>query len=350
MTNCSPMSRVMKALNHEEADRVPYFLMLSYQGAGWLNMSLKKYFSSGENVAEAQLIMRKRYGHDCLNPFFYASLEIEAFGGSTLYFESGPPNAGAPIIRTESDILNLKVPLVSEHPRLQEAIKAIQILKAEVGNEVPIMGAVMAPFSLPIMQMGFEKYIELIYERPDLFWKLMEVNEAFAVDFANAQLEAGATAIGYGDPCGSNLIFPRAVYEKTGFIIAKRVLSQIKGPTGYALASAESLGHMDLIKETGVSLIAASSVEDIGTVKERAGDKKTVLGNLNGIAMCHWDAKTAEYEVKKAIAKAGRGGGFVLCDGAGELPLQVKDETLLAISEAVQKWGQYPLEWVNDYE
>lgn len=349
MTNYSPMSRVMKALNHEEADRVPFFLMLTYQGANWLKMDLKTYFSSGENVAQAQLLMRERYGHDCLNPFFYASLEIEAFGGETLFFESGPPNAGAPIIRTESDILNLKVPKVSEHPRLQEAIKAIKILKAAVGDAVPIMGAVMAPFSLPIMQMGFEKYIELIYERPDLFWKLMAINEAFAVEYANAQLEAGATAIGYGDPCGSNLIFPRAIYEKTGFLVAKRVLSQINGPTGYALASAGSLGHIDLIKDTGVSLVSVSPGEDLGVMKRSAG-KLLALGNLNGIAMCHWDVKTAEAEVKRAIAKAGRGGGFVLCDGAGELPLQIKDETLLAISEAVQKWGQYPLNWVDDYE
>lgn len=350
MMRYSPMERVMKTLNHEEPDRVPLFLMLTYQGANWLNMDLKTYFSKGEYVAEGQLRLRERYGHDCLNPFFYASVEIEAFGGQTLFRKEGPPNAGAPIIRSEADIHNLRVPEVYEHPRLAETLKAIRLLKEAVGDEVPIMGAVMAPFSLPIMQMGFEAYMELIYDSPALFWKLMAVNEAFAVAYANAQLEAGATAIGYGDPCGSHLIFPRALYEKTGFEIAKRVMNQIKGPTGYALASAGCLGHLDLISQTGVSLVAASHSEDMGLVKAKLDKSCAVIGNLNGIAMCHWDEKTIEAEVKKAIAQAGRGGGFVLSDGAGDVPLQVMDETLLAVSRAVAQWGEYPLDWVNAYD
>lgn len=342
----SPMERVMKALSYQEPDRVPFFLMLTYHGAERLNMDLKTYFSKGEYVAEGQLLLRERYGHDCLNPFFYASVEIEAFGGQTIFHKAGPPNAGTPIIRKEADIHHLKVPEVYEQPKLLETLKAIRLLKETVGENVPIMGAVMSPFSLPIMQMGFEAYIELIYEKPQLFWKLMEVNEAFAVAYANAQIEAGATAIGYGDPCGSHLIFPRALYEKTGFEIAKRVISQVKGPMGYALASAGSLGHLDLISQTGVSLIAASHSEDMGLVKERLNQSCAVIGNLNGVAMCHWDQQRITSEVKKAIARAGRGGGFILSDGAGEVPLQVKDEVLLAISKAVEQWGQYPLEWV----
>lgn len=200
----SPMERVMKALSYQEPDRVPFFLMLTYHGAERLNMDLETYFSKGEYVAEGQLLLRERYGHDCLNPFFYASVEIEAFGGQTIFHKAGPPNAGTPIIRKEADIHHLKVPEVYEQPKLLETLKAIRLLKETVGENVPIMGAVMSPFSLPIMQMGFEAYIELIYEKPQLFWKLMEVNEAFAVAYANAQIEAGATAIGYGDPCGSH--------------------------------------------------------------------------------------------------------------------------------------------------
>ena len=57
----------------------------------------------------------------------------------------------------------------------------------------------------------------------------------------------------------------------------------------------------------------------------------------------------AEAAVKRAIAQAGPGGGFILSDNHGEIPWQVADETLLAIGEAVARWGRYPLDWVRDW-
>jgi uroporphyrinogen decarboxylase len=52
----------------------------------------------------------------------------------------------------------------------------------------PIVGVAMTPFSLPVMQMGFDRYIEIMYERPDLFSRLMEINQDFCISWANAQL------------------------------------------------------------------------------------------------------------------------------------------------------------------
>ncbi|HSO82907.1 MAG TPA: methylcobamide--CoM methyltransferase MtbA, partial [Thiocapsa sp.] len=41
---------------------------------------------------------------------------------------------------------------------------------------------------------------------------------------------------------------------------------------------------------------------------------------------------------------SGHGGGFILSDNHGEIPYQVPEDTLLAISEAVHRWGTYPLD------
>ncbi len=65
--------------------------------------------------------------------------------------------------------------------------------------------------------------------------------------------------------------------------------------------------------------------------------------------MRRWTAADAERAVKRAIALAGPGGGFILGDNHGEIPLQVPDETLLAMRQAVDRWGQYPLDWIKDW-
>jgi len=60
--------------------------------------------------------------------------------------------------------------------------------------------------------------------------------------------------------------------------------------------------------------------------------------------MRRWSPDRAEAEVKAAIAAAGRGGGFILSDNHGEIPWQVPENVLIAISEATRRWGRYPLE------
>ena len=59
--------------------------------------------------------------------------------------------------------------------------------------------------------------------------------------------------------------------------------------------------------------------------------------------MRRWTPEQAEFEVKRAIARAGRGGGFVLSDNHGEIPVQVKDDVLHAIVEAARSVGAYPI-------
>ena len=64
--------------------------------------------------------------------------------------------------------------------------------------------------------------------------------------------------------------------------------------------------------------------------------------------MMNWGSEEVHEQVKSIIAKAGTGGGFLLSDCHGEIPYQVPESILLDISEAVNKWGQYPLKWKGD--
>ena len=114
------------------------------------------------------------------------------------------------------------------------------MMKNRVGDAAPIIGVVMSPFSVPVMQMGFEAYFNLIYEDPERFQHLMAVNDAFCREWANAQLEAGATAICYFDPVSSPTIIPKTMYLKTGFPIATRTIGRIQGPVAAHLASGDA--------------------------------------------------------------------------------------------------------------
>ena len=336
------LQRVLTAIGQNEPDRVPYFLLLSLHGAKELNISIEEYFSSGQNVFEGQIKLREKYGHDCYYSFFYTPIEVEAFGASVIYSKNGPPNAGTPFL-TKEMISDFKAPVVKDSQVLSKVLKATALLKEVAKDEVPIIGVVVSPFSLPVMQMGFDNYLELIYNDRELFWKLMEINIKFCVDFSNAQLEAGATAITYFDPISSTTIIPKELYLETGFEVAKRTISQIKGPTATHFASGNCLPLMPYIPETGTAVVGVSVFEDLAELKKAANKKLTLLGNLNAIEMRHWSVEETKQHVKEAIQKAAKGGGFILAENHGEIPWDIKEETLLAIKEAVREYGTYPI-------
>jgi len=342
------MQRTLTTLGHQEPDRVPFFLLVTLHGAKELGLSINRYFSSPGHVVEGQLRLRAKYRNDCIYNFYHAPLEVEAWGGEVIYSDDGPPNSGEPFIKKFQDIKNLNLPDIGNTPCLEKVLASARMLKEKTKDEVPIIGVVMSPFSLPVMQMGFDRYFDLMVEAPDLFWDLMRINEEFCVNWANAQLEAGATAICYFDPLSSTTITTREMYLKTGFEIAKRTLARIKGPTATHMASGRCLPVVSDIAKTGTAIIGVSSQEDIREMKIACKGKLTVMGNLNGIEMCRWTPAEAEAQVKHILSGAGAGGGFILSDNHGEIPFQVPDEVLMALSEAAHTWGRYPLDWVTD--
>lgn len=347
-TDATSLQRVLTTLGHAEPDRVPFFLLASLHGARELGISIQNYFSRAENIVEGQLRLRTKYRHDCLYGFFYAPVEVEAWGGEIIFAENGPPNSGRPFLRKPDDIHTLAPPVIEDAECLVRVLRAIQGLNEGSKGEVPVIGVVMSPFSLPVMQMGFDAYLELIYEQPILFERLMKVNEAFCVDWANAQLKAGATAVCMFDPVSSVTIVPPDLYRKTGFQAARRTISRIQGPVATHFASGRGLPILDDLVQTGTVMAGISAEEDLAQIKAACRGKLTVLGNLNGIAMRHWTPGETEAKVKEAIAKAGPGGGFILGDNHGEIPWQVPDEVLMAVSEAVHRWGRYPLDWIDE--
>ena len=339
--------RLATAMAHREPDRVPRLLPAVMQGAREVGLAIEDYFADPAAVAEGQWRICQRYRNDALLGVMYGAVDAEAWGGQVVYRGDGPPNAGSPTIRNAADIARLEPPRVADTPCLQKVLDLIRRLHARAGGAIPVMGSVISPFSLPVMQMGFEDYLLLLHEQPEHFERLMAVNEAFCVEWANAQLAAGASAIGYADPVSSPDIVPRELYLKTGHRVATRMMSRIRGAVATSFASARCLPVLEDVMATGTVAVGASVTEDLARVKSICRGRLTVMGNLNAIEMRHWSAQEAERRTREAIAKAGPGGGFVLSDNHGEIPWQVPDAVLMAVAESADRWGRYPLTWVS---
>ena len=85
------LERVLTTLGHQEPDRVPFFLLLTLHGAKELGLSIEAYFSNPDHVVEGQLRLRAKYRHDAIYNFYYAPVEVEAWGAEVIYVDDGPP-------------------------------------------------------------------------------------------------------------------------------------------------------------------------------------------------------------------------------------------------------------------
>ena len=82
----TPLEILAAAINGEPAPRIPVFCNLLDQGARELGMTQKEYYARGENVAEAQLKMLARYGHDNVWSLSYVGVEAEILGCREILF------------------------------------------------------------------------------------------------------------------------------------------------------------------------------------------------------------------------------------------------------------------------
>lgn len=338
------MDRVNTAMNFQEPDRLPISFGLELQAAKEMDVSLNLFFEDPDRVAKGQLLMLEKYGFDSVTSFYYTGLEIEAWGGSVQFFEDGPPTVNRLIIESLEEISEIEPPNIQEDENIQKVLRTTKLLKDKLGDDVPIMGGVTSPFSLPIAQMGFPKFFDLIYERPKLFDQLMKKNMKFCIDYANAQFQAGATAIGYADPMSSPKMIPHNLFLKKSFKVMQNTLEQIKGDVVLNFASARCLELLkDLMKTKAVGIVP-SVKEDLSKIKEKCYKNLVVIGNLNAIDMCNWTGKEVDVIIKDTIKRAAKGGGFILSDNHGEIPFQVPESVLLQIKKAVQKYGTYPIQ------
>lgn len=342
MSEMTSLERVLATMTHQKPDRVPVFPILLLHGAAELGMGLEQYFSQGANWAEGQLKLREKFGHDCVVGVPHVVQDITAFGAKVMYWEKGPPSPGGMVIHSWKDVDQLTVPDPYAVPELVETLKAIELLAKEVKGEVPIIGAAIAPFSLPSMLMGTERWMDLLlFEetavRKQVMGRMLEVTLEFCVAWSNAQLAAGADVIVLADGMASAAVLTRQQFIDFALPLVKEIVPRIKGHVVH-----EGVGHLhpmlDLLVDTGILGVILSHLDDLAVCRQIVGDKLALIGNLNNIEMLRWSPEEMTRKCREAISANSSCTGFVLSAQGPEIPLGVSDETIRAMVQAPRDW------------
>jgi uroporphyrinogen decarboxylase len=259
--------------------------------------------------------------------------------------KTDPPLCGAPVIHRPEDIDRLQDALQYESSRGPACAcwTAIAGLKATPGKaRVPIIAVAISPFSLPVMQMGFDRYIELMHEQPDRFRQ------------ADANSTRSSPSIGpmrswppvprrsaISIRCPRPPTFRATLYldhRPTGGAARALPESRVRPPpTWHPDAACPS----SPTSPTPAPPWSASAFwTTCAQLKAPRPGRVSLLGNLNGIEMRRWTPADAELAGQARDRRAPAAvAASSSADNHGEIPWQVSDETLLAIREAVEPLG-----------
>ncbi|MBI5384810.1 MAG: uroporphyrinogen decarboxylase family protein [Verrucomicrobia bacterium] len=336
------MQRLAAAINGTESDRIPVFCNLLDQGAGALGMPLEEYYSRGECVAEAQLRMRDKYGHDNVWSLFYVGKEAELLGCRKILFASdGPPNVEEWVIKSLDDVQRLQVPSdVSSHPAFEEGLKCLRLLRQEVGGKYPICAYLTASMALPALLMGMEKWMELLFLGPaGVRDELLARCHEFFVKELLAYRNAGADVLVYSNPFGSTDIVPRKFFLEHSLPWIEKDVRAVGTPglVYYCGMSRMNPVLATVLERTGIGVYYLGPFDDVREGKEILAGRALTCGVINDIRLIDWSREEIRREVKRII-EAGRPGGRFLF-GTGVMPCGIPEANIRTMLEAAYEFG-----------
>ncbi len=149
--------------------------------------------------------------------------------GLGLSFAEGEGPRFAQVVRDEAAVAKLQVP---DMAKLQYVFDAVTSIRKALGGSVPLIGFSGSPWTLACYMVegkGSDDYRlvkTMLYQRPDLMHRMLQVNADAVAAYLNAQIDAGAQAVMIFDSWGG--VLADGAFQEFSLAYTARVLAQVK--------------------------------------------------------------------------------------------------------------------------
>jgi uroporphyrinogen decarboxylase len=243
--------------------------------------------------------------------------------GLGLYFAEGEgPKLERPL-RDEWEIRDLAVPDVEAH--LGYVLEAVAQVRRALDNEVPLIGFSGSPFTLACYMVegggssDFHHLKKMLYARPDLLHRILEVTAASVIAYLNAQIEHGAQAVMIFDTWGGAL--SHAAFHAFSAAYLKQVVQGLKrehqGVRVPSIVFTKGGGlWLESLADCGSDALGLDWTVDIGAARRRVGNRVALQGNLDPAVLLS-TPEAVRREAEQVLAAFGSGAGHVFNLGHG---------------------------------
>lgn len=243
--------------------------------------------------------------------------------GLGLYFAEGEGPKFERPLRDEWAIRDLAVP--DPGGELRYVLDAVSEIRRALGGSVPLIGFAGSPYTLACYMVeggasdDFRTIKTMLYARPDLLHRILDVNAQAVTGYLNAQIEAGAQAVMIFDTWGGSL--SQAAYREFSLAYLQRIVAGLtrerSGARVPAIVFTKGCGNwLEDIAAIGCDAVGLDWNVDIAQARARIGDRVALQGNLDP-AVLFAPAEVVQSETEKILAAFGHGSGHVFNLGHG---------------------------------
>lgn len=283
----------LRALLRQETDYTPVWLMrqagrylpeyrASRQGAGsFMNLAKNPDFAT-----EVTLQPIDRFGLDAAI-LFSDILTVPDAMGLGLYFEEGEGPKFERPLKDEKAIMDLRVP---EAGALQYVFDAVTQIRRSLDGRVPLIGFAGSPWTLACYMVEgqgsreFHGIKTLMYQRPDLLDRILELNAQAVTTYLNAQIDAGAQAVMIFDSWGGALA--DGAYQRFSLKYMQMIVQQLQrekdGQRIPCIVFTKGGGlWLEDMAAIGADALGLDWTVNLGQARARVGDRVALQGNLD---------------------------------------------------------------------
>jgi uroporphyrinogen decarboxylase len=297
-------------------------------------------------ATEVTLQPLDRYALDA-SILFSDILTVPDAMGLGLYFADGEGPKFERPLRTQADVMALQVP---DMDALDYVFKAVTQIRTEINGRVPLIGFSGSPWTLACYMVEgqgsreFHTIKKMLYARPDLMHRILEINAAAVAQYLNAQIDAGAQAVMIFDSWGGALA--DGAYQEFSLRYMQRVLEQLQrdkdGVRIPAVVFTKGGGiWLDEMADIGADALGLDWTVNLGRARTLVGDRVALQGNLDP-AILFASPEQIRAEVERSLTaygtpSSGHGHVFNLGHGISQF---TPPESVTAMVEAVHDFSR----------
>jgi uroporphyrinogen decarboxylase len=243
--------------------------------------------TSVPHATEVTLQPLERYALDAAI-LFSDILTVPDAMGLGLSFGAGEGPKFAHPVRDEAAVAALQVP---DMDRLRYVFDAVTSIRRALNGRVPLIGFSGSPWTLACYMVeggGSDDYHlvkTMLYGRPDLLHRILEVNAAAVATYLNTQIDAGAQAVMVFDSWGG--VLADGAFQRFSLDYTRRVVQQIKrtgsdGARVPVIVFTKGGGlWLEQIAACGADVVGLDWTVNLGDARRRVGDRVALQGNLD---------------------------------------------------------------------
>jgi uroporphyrinogen decarboxylase len=342
---------LLRALAREPTDHTPIWLMRQagrylpeYNATRARAGSFLALAKSPALATEVTLQPLERFPLDAAI-LFSDILTVPDAMGLGLYFSEGEGPRFERPLRDEAAIRALAVPDPAD--RLRYVLDAVREIRKALAGRVPLIGFSGSPFTLACYMVegagsdDWRALKTLLYTRPDLLHRILEVNARAVTDYLNAQIEAGAQVVMIFDTWGGQL--SHSGYEEFSLAYARRVIAGLTKSSGgrrvpSILFTKGGAAWLDAMAASGCDAVGLDWTADLAAARARVGARVALQGNLDPAALFA-PPERVRVEARRVLDAWGSAPGHVFNLGHGIAP-QTPVESVAALVDEVRAYSR----------